>query len=81
VAGKGSRSDVCRRAEQTVGQTCDKNRIGAVAVRAALALAVTLGRGDEVNRQAEMANSAKCRDSIQCVGMALPRVGAFAIRA
>jgi hypothetical protein len=63
VAGKGSRSEGCRRADH--GQTCAKNRTGAVAVRAALALAVTLGRGNEVNRQAEMANSAKSRDPIQ----------------
>jgi uncharacterized protein (UPF0261 family) len=47
------------------GQACTKDRIGAVAHRAALESAVQLGRGDVVNRQAEMANPAKCRDSLQ----------------
>jgi hypothetical protein len=42
---------------------CTKERTGAVAVRAALASAVPVGRGNEGNRQAEMANPAKCRDS------------------
>jgi hypothetical protein len=36
-----------------------------VAVRAALESAVQVGRGDECNRQAEMANPTKCRDSLQ----------------
>jgi hypothetical protein len=44
-----------------------------VAIRAALESAVQLGRGDEVsevnksevNREAEMAQTAKCRDSLQ----------------
>jgi hypothetical protein len=36
----------------------------AVAVRAALESAVQVGRGDEGNRQAEMANPTKCRDSL-----------------
>jgi hypothetical protein len=38
---------------------------GAVAVRAALESAVQVGRGNEGNRQAEMGNSTKCRDSLQ----------------
>jgi hypothetical protein len=38
---------------------------GAVALWAALESAVQLGRGDEVNKQAEMANPTKCRDSLQ----------------
>jgi hypothetical protein len=37
----------------------------AVAVRAALESAVQLGRGGEVNSQAEMANPTKRRDSLQ----------------
>jgi hypothetical protein len=53
----------CRGTEH--GQTCAKDRTGAVALRAALESAVQLGRGDEVNRQAEMANPTKCRDSLQ----------------
>jgi hypothetical protein len=47
VPGKGSRSEGCRGAEH--GQTCTKYCTGTVAVRAALELAVQLGRGDEVN--------------------------------
>jgi hypothetical protein len=62
-AGKGSVSKGCRGAEH--GQACTKYRTGAVALRAALESAVQLGRGDEVNRQAEMASPAKCRDSLQ----------------
>jgi hypothetical protein len=42
-----------------------KERTGAVAVRAALESVVQLGRGDEGNSQAEMANPKKCRDSLQ----------------
>jgi hypothetical protein len=44
-----------------------KERTGAVALRAALELAVQLGRGDEGNmlQQAEMANPTKCRDSLK----------------
>jgi hypothetical protein len=61
-AGKGSGSKGCRGAEH--GQACTKNA-GAVAVRAALESAVQLGRGDEGNRQSEMANPTKCRDSLQ----------------
>jgi hypothetical protein len=52
-AGKGSGSKGCRGAEH--GQACTKERTGAVALRAALESAVQLGQGDEVNRQAEMA--------------------------
>jgi hypothetical protein len=63
VAGKGSRSKGCRGAEH--GQKYTKDRTGAVALRAALESAVRLGRGDEVNRQAEMANPTKRRDSPQ----------------
>jgi hypothetical protein len=62
-AGKGSGSKGCRDAEH--GQAFTKERTGAVAVRAALESAVQVGRGDEGNRQAEMANPAKCRDSFQ----------------
>jgi hypothetical protein len=51
-----------------------KERTDAVALRAALESAVQLGRRDEVNRQAEMANSTKCRDSLQ------RRVAGFLIR-
>jgi hypothetical protein len=49
------------------GQACTKERTGAVAGRAALESAVQVGRGNEGNRQAEMANPAKCRDSLQLV--------------
>jgi hypothetical protein len=42
-----------------------KERTGAVAVRAALESAVQVGRGNEGNRQAEMANPTKFRDSLQ----------------
>jgi hypothetical protein len=62
-AGKGRGSKGCRGAKH--GQACTKDRTGAVALRAALELAVQLGRGDVVNRQAEMANPTKCRDSLQ----------------
>jgi hypothetical protein len=66
VAGNGS----CRVAEHC--QTCTKHRTGAVGFRAALESAVQLDRCDEVNRQAQMANSTKCRDSLQpCMAMAL----------
>jgi hypothetical protein len=41
------------------------DRTGAVALRAAFESAVQLGRSDEVNRQAEMANPTKCRDLLQ----------------
>jgi hypothetical protein len=58
-AGKGSGSKGCRGAEH--GQACTKDRTGAVAVRAAFESAVQVGRGDEGNRQAEMANPTKCR--------------------
>jgi hypothetical protein len=60
VAGKGSRSEDCRDAEH--GQACTEDRTSAVAVRVAL----ELGRGDEVNRQAEMADLTTCRDSSKC---------------
>jgi hypothetical protein len=62
-AGKGSGGKGCRGEEH--GQACTKERTGAVAVRAALESAVQVGRGDEGNRQAEMANPTKCRDSLQ----------------
>jgi hypothetical protein len=61
--GKGTGSKGCRGAEH--GQACTKERTGAVAVRAALESAVQVGRGNEGNRQAEMANPTKCRDSLQ----------------
>jgi hypothetical protein len=44
------------------GQAC-KDRTGAVALRVALESAEQVGRGDKGNRQAEMANPTKCRDS------------------
>jgi hypothetical protein len=56
-AGKGSGSKGCRGAEH--GQACTKERTGAVAVRAALESAVQVRRGNEGNRQAEMANPTK----------------------
>jgi hypothetical protein len=62
-AGKGSGSKGCRGAEH--GQACAKERTAAVADMAALASAVLVGRGDEGNRQAEMANPAKCRNLLQ----------------
>jgi hypothetical protein len=61
--GKGTGSKGCRGAEH--GQACTKERTGAVAVRAALESAVQVGRGNEGNRQAEMANPTKCRDLLQ----------------
>jgi hypothetical protein len=51
---------------------------GAVAVRAALELAVQVGRGDEGNRQAEMANPTKCRDSLQQAHAKITRSDAVA---
>jgi hypothetical protein len=54
VAGKGSRSEDCRGVEH--GQTCTKDRNGAVAVMAALEFVVQLGPGAKVIRQAEMAS-------------------------
>jgi hypothetical protein len=71
VAAKGSHSEGCRGAEN--GQACTKDRTRAVALRAALESAVQLGRGDEVNRQAEMANPTKCRDSLQVDALGLER--------
>jgi hypothetical protein len=66
-AGKDSGNKGCRGAEH--GQACTKACTGAVAIRAALEWAVQLGRGDEVNTQAEMANPTKCRDLLQtCFG-------------
>jgi hypothetical protein len=41
------------------------NVFDAVALRAALESALQLGRGDKMNRQAEMANPTKCRDLLQ----------------
>jgi hypothetical protein len=74
-AGKGSGSKGCRGAEH--GQACTRERTGAVAVRAALESAVQVGRGNEGNRQAEMANPTKCRDSLHLHGdcMCTPRRG------
>jgi hypothetical protein len=71
-AGKGSGSEGCRGAEH--GQACTKDRTGAVDLRTAVESAVQLGRGDEVNRQSEMANLSKCRDSLQvgCRGYNAP---------
>jgi hypothetical protein len=65
--GKGTGSKGCRGAEH--GQACTKERTGAVAVRAALESAVQVGRGNEGNRQAEMANPTKCRDSLQSTSL------------
>jgi hypothetical protein len=61
VAETDSRSKGCRGAE--LGQTClsYKDRTGALSVRVALST-MQLGRGEEVNRQAETANP---RDSLQ----------------
>jgi hypothetical protein len=86
-AGKGSGSKGCRGAEH--GQACTKERTGAVAVRAALESAGQAGRGDEGNRQAEMANPTECRDSLQteldgktfCVSSAYLRRGTWPKRA
>jgi hypothetical protein len=61
--GKGTGSKGCRGAEHD--QACTEERTGAVAVRAALESAVQVGRGNEGNRQAEMAIPTKCRDSLQ----------------
>jgi hypothetical protein len=44
-----------------------QDRTGAVAVRAAFESAVPLGRGDEVNGQAEMADLLKCRGFATCL--------------
>jgi hypothetical protein len=60
---ESSGSKGCRGAVH--GQACSKERTGAVSVRAALESALQGGRGDEGNRQAEMANPTKCRDSLQ----------------
>jgi hypothetical protein len=59
----GSCSKGCRGAEH--GQACTKDRTGAETRRAALESAVQLGRGDEVNRQDEMANPRKGRNLLQ----------------
>jgi hypothetical protein len=59
-AGRGSGSKGCRGAEH--GQPCTMERAGAVALRVALESAVQLGRGDESNRQADIANTTKCGD-------------------
>jgi hypothetical protein len=69
--GKGCGSEGCRGAEH--GQASTKDRIGAVALRAALESDVLLGRGDEMNRQAEMASPTKCRDSLQAEISTSPR--------
>jgi hypothetical protein len=61
-AGEGSDSKGCIGAEH--GKAWSKER-GDVALRAALESAVQLRRGDEGNRQAEMANPTKCRESLQ----------------
>jgi hypothetical protein len=65
VARKGSCSAGCRGAEHS--QTCTKDLACncAVPFRPALESAVQLGQGDEVNRQSEMANLTKYRDSVQ----------------
>jgi hypothetical protein len=72
-AGRGSGSNYkgCRGAGH--GQACTKDRTGAVAVRAALESAVQVGRGDEDNRQAEMANPTKYRDWLQLWPWLKPR--------
>jgi hypothetical protein len=63
VAGKGSRSEGCRGAEH--GQTCTSIRIERVLPLQPLESAVQLGRGDQVHKQADMANLTKSRDSLQ----------------
>jgi hypothetical protein len=70
-AGKGSGSKGRGGAEH--GQACTKERTGAVAVPEALESAVQVGRGDEGNRQAVMANPTKCRDSLQQDSETQPR--------
>jgi hypothetical protein len=77
--GKGTGSKGCRGAEH--GQACTKERTGAVAVRAALESAVQVGRGNEGNRQAEMANPTKCRDSLQPYRGQVPRPVASSVMA
>jgi hypothetical protein len=63
VGGKRSLSEGLRGANHS--QTCAKGRTGAAAVTAELESAVRFGRGDEVNRHAEMANLTICRDLLQ----------------
>jgi hypothetical protein len=58
VFGKGYSSRGCTGAEH--GQICTNRPAGA-----ALESAVQLGRGDVVNRQAQMANLMKCRNLLQ----------------
>jgi hypothetical protein len=75
-AGKRCGSTGCRGAEH--GQACTKERTGDVALRAALESAMQRGRGDEGNRQAEMASPTKCRDSNPCISIGLfPQVSAY----
>jgi hypothetical protein len=50
----------CRGAEH--GQACTKDGTGAVAVRAALALAVQLGRSEQASQNSQ---AYKCRDVLQ----------------
>jgi hypothetical protein len=76
-AGKGSGSKGRRGAEH--GQACTKERNSAVAVRAALESAMQVGRGDEGNRQAEMANPTKCIRYSIC-GSANRVVGTCSVR-
>jgi hypothetical protein len=66
-AGKGSGSKGRGGAKHGQEGTNYKERTGAEAVRA-LESAVQVGRGDEGNRQAEMANPTKCRHSLQVHG-------------
>jgi hypothetical protein len=73
-AGAGKCSGSKGRGGVEHGQACTKERTGAVAVRAALESAVQVGRGDEGNRQAEMANPTKCRDSLQQLVRKLTKV-------
>jgi hypothetical protein len=61
MAGNGSQG--CRGAER--GQTCTWDRTVDVPHTAALQSAVQLGQGNEVNRQAEMANPTKRMDSLR----------------
>jgi hypothetical protein len=61
-AGKGSGGKGCRSAEH--GLACTKDHSAAVALGAALQSTVQLGRGDEVNRQAEIAMPMTSRVSL-----------------
>jgi hypothetical protein len=64
------------------GRACTKDRTGAVPLRAALESAVQIRRGDEMNRQAELANPTRCIPTLEhplkqvwlSNGLKLPRI-------